>query len=122
MKVVRIGVAGLGYMGQTHAKIFSEGKVARATLAAVWSSNPDKFATFAPARAFAKAEEMIDSGEIDAIVIATPHLSHMELGVRALEAGLHVMVEKPISAHKADAERLLAAHTDARQVFAAMFN
>jgi predicted dehydrogenase len=65
---------------------------------------------------------MIDSGEIDAVVIATPHLSHTELGVRALQAGLHVMVEKPISAHKADAERLLAAHTDGRQVVAAMFN
>jgi predicted dehydrogenase len=40
----------------------------------------------------------------------------------ALAAGLHVLVEKPISVHKADCERLIAAHRNERQVFAAMFN
>jgi predicted dehydrogenase len=49
-------------------------------------------------------------------------MSHTTLGIEALQAGLHVMVEKPISVHKADAERLLAAHTNRRQVFGAMFN
>ena len=65
---------------------------------------------------------MIASGVIDALLIATPHYQHTSLGVAALEAGLHIMVEKPISAHKADAERLIAAAA-ARpdQVFGAMF-
>src|SRR5690606_29357608 len=40
----------------------------------------------------------------------------------ALEQGLHVLVEKPISVHKKDCERLIAAHTNKDQVFAAMFN
>ena len=51
---------------------------------------------------------MIASGAIDALLIATPHYQHTSLGIAALEAGLHIMVEKPISAHKADAERLIA--------------
>jgi predicted dehydrogenase len=65
---------------------------------------------------------LIRSGTIDAILICTPHYSHTTIGIAALEAGLHVLVEKPISVHKADAERLLAAHTDPSRVFAAMFN
>ena len=47
---------------------------------------------------------MIHSGALDAIVIATPHYQHVSLGMEALDAGLPLMVEKPIAAHKADAE------------------
>lgn len=65
---------------------------------------------------------MLKSGEVDAVVIATPHYQHVTIGIAALEAGLHIMVEKPIAAHKADAERLIrAAQARPRQVFAAMF-
>jgi predicted dehydrogenase len=42
---------------------------------------------------------------VDAVLICTPHYSHTTLGILALENGLHVMVEKPISVHKADCER-----------------
>jgi predicted dehydrogenase len=65
---------------------------------------------------------MIRSGHIDAILICTPHFSHTTIGIEALKAGLHVLVEKPISVHKADCERLIAAHTDKNKIFAAMFN
>ena len=49
------------------------------------------------------------TGAVDAVIIATPHFQHTTLGIAALEAGVHAMVEKPISSHKADAERLIAA-------------
>jgi predicted dehydrogenase len=65
---------------------------------------------------------MIKSGKIDAILICTPHFSHTTIGIAALNNGLHVLVEKPISVHKADCERLIAAHTDKSKIFAAMFN
>jgi predicted dehydrogenase len=58
----------------------------------------------------------------DAVLIATPHYDHTTIGIAALEAGYHVLVEKPISVHKADCERLTAAHKDKDLVFAAMFN
>ena len=65
---------------------------------------------------------MIQSGALDAIVIATPHYQHVSLGMEALDAGLHVMVEKPIAAHKADAERLIAKAKEKKDlVFAGMF-
>jgi predicted dehydrogenase len=65
---------------------------------------------------------LIRSGDADAVVIATPHYQHTTLGIAALKAGLHAMVEKPISAHKADAERLIATgQKQPKQVFAGMF-
>jgi len=55
------------------------------------------------------------------VLIATPHYTHTTIGIGALENSLHVLVEKPISVHKKDCERLVTAHTDKRLVFAAMF-
>ena len=65
---------------------------------------------------------LIKSGAVDAVLIATPHFQHTTLGIAALEAGVHAMVEKPISSHKADAERLIAvAQQHPRTVFGGMF-
>ena len=73
-------------------------------------------------KTFDSGEALIGSGEIDALIVATPHFQHTTLGIAALEAGLHVMVEKPISAHKADAERLIAtANARPELTFSGMF-
>lgn len=121
-KVVRLGLVGLGNMGQSHAKSILEGKVPRCELAAICDTNPAKADLFPGVDFFESSDAMIQSGRIDALLIATPHYSHTTIGAAALNAGLHVLVEKPISVHKADCERLLAAHTSRKQIFAAMFN
>ena len=124
MDKVRIGIIGMGNMGRFHANDLLDGKVPRGELAAVGSTSPHKLDEYKEkgVQIFGSGEEMIASGAIDALLIATPHYQHTSLGVAGLEAGLHIMVEKPISAHKADAERLIAAAA-ARpdQVFGAMF-
>ena len=124
MDKVRIGIIGMGNMGRFHANDLLDNKVLRGELAAVGSTSPHKLEEYKEkgVQIFGSGEEMIASGAIDALLIATPHYQHTSLGVAALEAGLHIMVEKPISAHKADAERLIAAAA-ARpdQVFGAMF-
>ena len=124
MDKVRIGIIGMGNMGRFHANDLLDGKVLRGELAAVGSTSPHKLEEYKEkgVQIFGSGKEMIASGAIDALLIATPHYQHTSLGVAALEAGLHIMVEKPISAHKADAERLIAAAA-ARpdQVFGAMF-
>ncbi len=111
MENVRIGIIGMGNMGRFHASDLLDGKVARGELAAVGSTSPHKLDEYKEkgVQVFGSGEEMIASGAIDALLIATPHYQHTSLGIAALEAGLHIMVEKPISAHKADAERLIAA-------------
>ncbi len=73
-------------------------------------------------RGFLSSSELIKSGEVDAVLIATPHYSHATIGIEALDAGLHVLMEKPLCVHKAVCERLLAAHREKKQVFAVMFN
>jgi predicted dehydrogenase len=119
---VRIGVAGLGAMGSGHARSILDGKIPRLQLTAVTDVVAAQAATVPDIPFFPTPEVMISSGLIDAVLIVTPHFSHTPIGIAALKAGLHVLVEKPISAHKRDAEKLIAAHTDKRLMFAAMFN
>jgi predicted dehydrogenase len=123
MQNVRLGIIGLGNIGRYHASYLLENKVSRAQLVAV----ADAFApleTFAAKglKTFADGEALIRSGVVDAVIIATPHYQHTTLGIAAFAAGLHVLVEKPISVHKADAERLIAARQQRPEcVFGAMF-
>ncbi len=124
MKSVRIGIIGMGNIGKHHAGYLLEGKVARCQLTAVCSTSPDKLADYAAkgVKIFGDAMELIRSKAVDAVIIATPHYQHTTLGIAAFEVGLHLMVEKPISAHKADAEKLIAAHRlNPKLAFGGMF-
>lgn len=121
-KQLRLGIIGLGLMGRTHARHILERRVPRLRLTAVADANPKAAAAFPGIPYFATHGELIASGLVDAVLIATPHFSHTPVGIDALKAGLHVLVEKPISVHRADAERLLAAHRNPKKVFGAMFN
>jgi predicted dehydrogenase len=122
MSNVRLGIIGLGNIGQHHAAYLGAGKVSGAELVAVSDAVPEKLEKYKPLKLFIEGEELIRSGLVDAVIIATPHFQHTTLGIAALKQGLHVMVEKPISAHKADAERLIATHQQHPQlVFAGMF-
>jgi predicted dehydrogenase len=122
MDTVRLGIVGMGNMGKAHLGNIRAGKVAGMKATALCES----VGTLPPLQegeqGFTDVSKMIKSGQIDAILICTPHFSHTTIGIEALQAGLHVLVEKPISVHKADCERLIAAHTDKSKIFAAMFN
>jgi predicted dehydrogenase len=122
MKTVRLGIIGMGNMGKFHADYLLANKVSRAELTAVCSTSPAKLEKYKALKIFDDGEKLIRSDAVDAVVIATPHYQHTSLGIAAFEAGRHVMVEKPISAHKADAERLIAARKKhPKLIFAAMF-
>src|SRR2546422_2866716 len=122
MNKVRLGIIGLGNIGQHHAAYLSAGKVNRVELVAVSDAVPGKLEKYTPLKTFSEGEDLIGSGLVDAVIIATPHYQHTTLGIAALKQGLHVMVENPISAHKADAERLIATHKrNPKLVFAGMF-
>lgn len=121
MKTVRLGIIGMGNMGKFHADYLLNNKVARAELTAVCSTLPPPLPATNKVKVFENSEKLIRSGEVDAVIIATPHYAHTSIGMDALEQGLHVLVEKPISVHKADCERLLAAHRNPKQIFSAVF-
>lgn len=125
MKTIRIGIVGTGNMGSAHARQILAGNIPGMELTALCDLNPDKLTPFPNVNHFAHSAEMIRSGTIDAILIATPHYDHTTIGIDALEQGLHVIVEKPLSVHKADCERLIAAYEKRpkqEQLFCAMFN
>jgi predicted dehydrogenase len=123
---VRLGLVGVGGMGSAHARRILEGEVPNLRLTAVCDIDETAFKRVEKHREalefFTDAATLLASGHVDAVLIATPHYAHTTIGIQALEAGLHVLVEKPISVHKADCERLIAAHRGDGQVFGAMFN
>jgi predicted dehydrogenase len=104
---IGFGILGLGAAGQRHARSLLGGHVAGARLVAVYDPNPEKLAGFSLPSAADAAAVFADPGVL-AVVIATPHPSHAELARQALRAGRHVLVEKPLAVHKAEAERTLA--------------
>jgi predicted dehydrogenase len=122
MKKIRLGIIGLGNIGKFHADYLLAGKVSRCELVAVCnrsSSAPEKYKSL---KNFPDGGQLIKSGDVDAVIIATPHVQHVPLGVAAFENGVHAMVEKPIASHKTDAEKLIAAHKKfPKIVFAGMF-
>lgn len=124
MKEVRIGIIGLGVMGTSHMRnvLLTPG----AKLAAVCDVRKevvDKLAAENKVKGFCDGEEMIKSGEIDAVIVVTPHFDHTVKAVAAFKHGVHVLTDKPIAVHKADAQRMIDAHKKRPDLkFAAMFN
>jgi len=122
-KEVKLGIVGIGGIGSMHAGNLLKGAVDRCRLTAVCDIAPEQLSKFDDSiPKFSTSAEFLTKSGVDAVLICTPHFSHTTIGIDALRAGMHVLVEKPISVHKADCERLIAAHKSRRQVFAAMFN
>jgi predicted dehydrogenase len=124
MEKVRIAVIGIGNIGNLHlGNIPNEPKV---ELTAVCDIVPEKAKAAAEkhgVKAYFDSDKLLADRVCDAVIIGTPHYAHTTIGIAALNSGHHVLVEKPISVHKADCERLVAAHeANKEMVFAAMFN
>jgi predicted dehydrogenase len=106
--VIRIGHAGLGYWGPNVARNFAD----LTDLRWLCDLSPDLLSEAAArhpqARTTTRFDEMLADPEVDAIVIATPVVTHYELAKQALLAGKHVFVEKPQAQSSADAEELTA--------------
>jgi len=120
---VKLGLIGLGNIGSVHLRNIE--KLDKVELAAVCDIVPEKAQAAGEeygCAVYTDSDALLADHICDAVIIATPHYAHTTIGVAALGSGYHVLVEKPISVHKADCERLIAAHTDKELVFAAMFN
>lgn len=119
---VRVGVIGLGNIGATHCQLLSDNKVLGAVLAAVASpSMRTERAKQYAVPFFTDFRELLSSGLVDAVLIATPTYSHSEITALACAAGLHVLVEKPLAMSVGQADKLLAS-AQADKKFAVMLN
>ena len=111
MEKVRIGVAGLGGWGKNVVRCFSRAKGAE--LRMICDAGEKALSAQAPLYPAAEAttdfNALLANAELDAIALATPAPTHFALGMRVLEAGKHLFVEKPMTLSAADAEALVAA-------------
>lgn len=127
MEQVRLGIIGIGNMGSGHAKSIVEGKVPGMVLTAVadvrevrrqWA----KESLTEGVAVFENAEELLDSGLVDAVLVATPHYVHPQLAMQAMERNLHVMCEKPAGVYTKQVREMNEVAKQHDVVFGMMFN
>jgi predicted dehydrogenase len=106
---VRVAVVGLGYWGPNLLRaLFELDSVEVAYICDLDSDRLDRFSRRYPsARATRDLDNVLSDRTVDAVVIATPVFSHYGLATRALQAGKHVFVEKPLASSSAEASELI---------------
>jgi predicted dehydrogenase len=115
---VGIAVIGLGYWGPNLLRVISENPDAEVRW--VCDLDPERLAKqrrrFPSARVTTRIERVLDDPEVEAVLIATPVHTHYELASRAVEAGKHVFVEKPLAPSSELADDLARFARDRRQI------
>jgi len=127
MEQVRLGIIGIGNIGTAHVKNILDGKCPEIKLTAVADINPDRLQWAAEtlgrdAGIFDNAEAMLDSGLVDAVLIAVPHYDHPKYAIASMERGLHVMVEKPAGVYTKQVREMNEAAKKSNVVFGIMYN
>ena len=109
MKTINLGIIGYGYWGPNLARNFFAAN--DCTLKAVADGRPERLAVlakvFPSVKGVKDADDIINDSEIDAVVIATSVFSHFPLAKKALMAGKHVLIEKPMTSSVAEADQLI---------------
>jgi len=107
--MIRVGVIGYGYWGPNLVRNFAE--LPDAQVAWVTDLRSERLASvtnrYPSTRVSTDHRDVINDPNVDAVVIATPVRTHFELGIAALRAGKHVLMEKPLASTSDDASRLL---------------
>jgi predicted dehydrogenase len=110
MDPMRLAVIGAGAIAQRNAREAAQSGVVK--IAGVFDVNAKVARQMADAlgtRTFATYEQVLESREVDAVLVSTPHHLHKSMAVQAAEAGKHVLVEKPLANTIAEADEIVAA-------------
>lgn len=119
MELIKVGLIGCGNIARLHLKGFM--KSGKSELTAVADPKPEKAAKFLKAcaeqygvdtsrvRIYADYREMLEKEPLDAVTVCTPNGVHAEQSIAALEKGLHVLCEKPMSVTLAEADAMVRA-------------
>ena len=129
MEKIKLGIIGIGNMGSGHAGNIKNGKCPEIELVAIADINPERL-DWAKEQNYAEniayfntAEEMLDSGIINACIIAVPHYDHTKYAIECMKRGIHVMVEKPAGVYTKQVREMNAeAEKHPEVVFGMMFN
>ena len=122
---VRLGIIGLGAEGGMYAQFLADGRVPNMEIGAICDiltekkEDADKYGV----PFFEDYKEMVTSGKVDAVVTTVPHYLHPEMGIFALENGIHALVEKPVGVYTKQANELIEyAATKPELKFGVFFN
>lgn len=114
-------------MGSSHSLYLNNGEVPGAVLTAVCDQNPERL-TWAKdtlgenIQIFDNTDSFFEFGDIDGVIVATPHYDHPPLAIKALQKGLHVLVEKPVGVFTKNVRELNEVAKKSGKVFGIMFN
>ena len=110
--MVRVGVIGIGAMGKNHVRVYSE--LDNVELVGVADLNRESGRAIAKRFGCGYYEDHAELlRQVDAVTIGVPTVKHFEIGKDAVEAGVHILMEKPLAGNVAEAERLVAMMKDA---------
>ncbi|MDO4328484.1 MAG: Gfo/Idh/MocA family oxidoreductase [Lachnospiraceae bacterium] len=127
MEQVRAAVIGFGGMGSKYAKMIYDGEIKGMTLAGVCCRNArgqEILRTEYPGTAiYLNVEDMLEhKEEFDAVLIVTPHTSHVEIGMKMVKAGKHILMDKPAGVCAGEVRELVEAAEKAGVSFGMIFN
>lgn len=107
-QIIRIAFTGTGYISKVHAE--AARRQPGLELVAVVNHRPESMLKFAQdfriPRHYSKIDDLLKDGDVDALVVSTPNYLHAPETIAALQAGVHVMVEKPMAMNAIEAERM----------------
>lgn len=107
---MKIAFAGTGYINKVHARA---AQAAGLELTAVINHKPESMAEFGKefgiSNQYRAVEDMLKDGKVDALVVSTPNYLHAPQTIAALQAGIDVMVEKPMAMNAMEAEQMMEA-------------
>lgn len=122
---MRIGIVGLGIIGKAHTETIRD-KISNMKVTAICSTNPDKAnwvdENIKGAVFFTDYKMLVQSGEVDAVLVCTPHYSHYEIATFAFENGLHVLMEKPAGVYTKRVKEMNDAAIKSGKVYSMMYN
>lgn len=115
-KNLSLAVIGIGVMGHQHCKDILS--IPGVELSAVCDLIPERMKGFpATTRSFTDYKELLNSMELDGVLISTPHYQHTPIALACFQKGIHVLTEKPIAAQMSDGLRMVAAYQAALEQF-----
>ena len=126
-KKIRLGVIGIGNMGTGHIKNIEAGKCPEIVVGAAADINPAKENWLKenvnhPVPFFTDAEEMMDSGLVDAVIVAIPHYGHPVYAIKAMKKGIPVIIEKPAGVYTKHVKEMMAVADETKVPLAIMMN
>lgn len=126
MEKMRLGIIGMGNMGSGHFRNVLAGKCPSVTVTAVCDINPDRLVGVPQqdqsVKCFGDPIELLDSGVVDAALIAVPHYDHPVLAVECFKRGIHVLTEKPAGVYARQVREMNEAAERSGVKFGIMFN